>query len=296
MVRRTAVAAVVAMVIGLVGLLGPGPTTAGAQTAEATLTVTPSTGLIDGQVVRVDGAGFPPGSNVGFFVCTVGQAFPCGLRGFKAVDVSPSGALSLAYPVVPCGAPTCELLAVPLVGETLGAETRRPLSFDGVAPVPTLTVEIDPYGTADDDGLAVVSAQISCNVATPLTAVADVTQLDTWGETAVGHFTLADECTPEEPVWAFFPTRQRTEPEADDPFIPGSVIVQIQARVGLQTWTNAIDDDVTLLDQESLAETIQTALQDPAEVELRAAIVRAIQARVRQDPVFAAEWWAQIKG
>ena len=54
--------------------------------------------------------------------------------------------------------------------------------------------------------------------------------------------------------------------------------------------------EITLIDHEPLAAAIQITIQDPAEVELRERIVRAIQARIRQDPIFAAEWRALVGG
>jgi hypothetical protein len=52
---------------------------------------------------------------------------------------------------------------------------------------------------------------------------------------------------------------------------------------------------VTLLDAVELGRSLAAAIADPANVELRQAIVRAIQIRYAQDPVFAEEFRAALR-
>jgi hypothetical protein len=302
-----AVPVVVAMVVGLVGLLGASPTTAGAQAAP-TFSVTPSTGLVDQQVVRIEGSGFPAGALVGFSICPLGVPYmTCAFNGPVITTATASGTVGLDYQVLrfvgatDCAPANCEIAATALAGGTFGPEVRRPIQFVGDAEeTPELSAVLDLYGTVDDAGVAVASAVISCDRPTQVFAVGELYQDLPWGDPGPsGSFSLTDQCTPEEPVWAFFPFRSTgddDDPGGDWRLDSAKLSVSFRPTAPAGVPLESEFADITLIDHEPLAAAIQITIQDPAEVELRERIVRAIQARIRQDPIFAAEWRALLGG
>jgi len=67
MLRRVIVGFVVLSVIGALGILAP--RSSSAAPAPISITATPSTGLVDGQLVRIDGDGFAPYTHYEIFEC-----------------------------------------------------------------------------------------------------------------------------------------------------------------------------------------------------------------------------------
>lgn len=129
---------------------GPAPVEAG-----PTLTVTPDTGLVDHQVVTVEGAGFAPRTFVSIFECegggqgTDGCAFPDLAYAFTEDDGSFSLTVgieavlrSFGGVLVDCRtAPgACELRAKP----QRAASVAAPLDFDPSAPLATPSLTVTP--------------------------------------------------------------------------------------------------------------------------------------------------------
>ena len=69
-----------------------------------TVTITPSTGLTDGQVVHIVGKGYTPGKQMGVTECAdkgnATGAGDCNLRGIKVATPDSSGTVTIDYPVV----------------------------------------------------------------------------------------------------------------------------------------------------------------------------------------------------
>src|SRR4051794_25783019 len=113
--------------------------------AATALSVTPSTNLVSGQVVRLDGSGFTPNSNLAF--C---QAKPsdtpsssdCGSN-FVQVTASPTGTFTAQLQVHrfifgrtrDCAVQACVIGAAE-VDDIEGTVAVAPISFDPTAPVP----------------------------------------------------------------------------------------------------------------------------------------------------------------
>lgn len=156
-------------IVGLVSVvLGVGvlltPTTASAATASGgaknpTMSVTPSTDLVDYQTVHMVGANFPAGGNIATAECekgTTGSA-GCDLSTLYTATASPSGSLTLDRFVhriiliagsnnrADCAkAPgTCVLAAEALTGGSTGI-ISVPLSFNPKVPPRTETITVTP--------------------------------------------------------------------------------------------------------------------------------------------------------
>lgn len=151
MTRRFVLAAGMALAL-LAGLAAPATGQEAAPTP--TLTVTPSTGLVDGQHVAVQGTGWQPARPY-FEECEVGTT-RCWWYRDQYADTATDGTLSAdvevrAYFVsqyegpVDCRATACELRANPYDG-AVTSPPPVPLSFDPDAPLlpqPTITVTPD---------------------------------------------------------------------------------------------------------------------------------------------------------
>jgi hypothetical protein len=166
------------------------------------LTVTPATGLADGQTLTVKGAHFDGGSQPVLTECPVGPSefFNCDSDIAQTVTVGPDGTFTATFDVarilstdqefgsgtgiVDCAqAPGCDLDAI---GEYYdAAEATAPLSFDpSVPPLPPLNVSliVNSTGVVNANGGAVLTGTISCTATTPV----DVTIQATLDETSLG--------------------------------------------------------------------------------------------------------------
>ena len=156
MVRRMRRGFAVGVVLALTGLAAPGfVSPAGA--AVATITVTPSTGLVSGETVTVAGTGFAPGAEIGVVQCRapVTDTSDCDLAQFTTGIAAADGSISIEFavhlrirvnftdPVTCIDVPgECMLAAGTIANLTVGA--TFPISFDPAAPVPSPTLTVDP--------------------------------------------------------------------------------------------------------------------------------------------------------
>ncbi|MBK7167149.1 MAG: hypothetical protein IPH81_18295 [Candidatus Microthrix sp.] len=92
------------------------PAEAGAAGPGGTITVTPATGLVDGQVVTVTGTGLPPGTELEIFQCRAGAVDESGCSGSVAFDLatdnvggSPTPSRSMPSPLVRAFSPAARV-------------------------------------------------------------------------------------------------------------------------------------------------------------------------------------------
>lgn len=144
-----------ALLAGIVGLVLVGalvvPAAAAAPEARS-ITVTPSTDLVDGQEVAVAGTGWPVGEELWVTVCEVGRARCGGTSADVVTGADGSFATTLRPRVqftgpdlhpVDCLVTPCEVRARPDTSPNLGA--GAPVAFDPAAPLlPPPTITVDP--------------------------------------------------------------------------------------------------------------------------------------------------------
>ncbi len=243
----------------------------------------------------VTGTGFPLGGRFTMSTCrTAVQCSPVA-PATDAIAPDGQGELSLEVEITrfgTWGGVDCLLQACVVQARSSSAEVA--VSPAAQFPVPELTVSIDPFGTLSaTSGEAVASATIECDIATPVSVVGSVAQPGVEGGFAFTY----QPCSPDAPLKAFIPTRTFAVDDAD--LVLGSAEVAVSATPyrtnGVGTPTTATSP-VTLLDHDALVAVIGAALADPGAVELRAAFLAAVRARVSQDPVFARQWWEAITG
>lgn len=157
--------------------------------SDFSITVVPSTGLVDRQTVSLTGTGFAPNTFFGAAQCdpTVGPeagTAACDLSTARTTSTDGNGDVHLDLPVrriiivqgheVDCALSPCTLGAATLSGTTPIEATSVPISFDpSVPPVPRLQVGL----TVDDVTVAAVSGTVTCNREAEVFADAFVQQL-----------------------------------------------------------------------------------------------------------------------
>jgi hypothetical protein len=146
--------------LALVALAGVGAPSspAAAQTAEPTLVVTPSSDLLDGQTVLVEGSGFLPDTTAYIVLCPAGvtDGFDCDLQDFPpAVTTDNAGSFTRSVVVsrdiigqvagqptaLDCAVDACKLMA----GDINQTRTQSvPIDFvDVPRPDPALTISLN---------------------------------------------------------------------------------------------------------------------------------------------------------
>jgi hypothetical protein len=193
-----------------------GPTTTAPPTTEPapapTLVATPSTDLVDGQMIGLEGTGWDPATRVRIFRCSpAGDARRC--QWAAAVDPDDEGAFAMRHQVfarvfiegsgdeLDCRRQSCELVATtavewPYVGDDVLSATI-PLEFDPDAELmglPSLRVEPDT-GLVDGQRVAVIATDIrycnpffpnECEDELPLRLCGFVAELDVLACTGLG--------------------------------------------------------------------------------------------------------------
>lgn len=157
-----------------IGLLGPRD---GLDSKRHPLEVSPADGLVDGQLVRVSGSGFPADEALGVVMCSGvvdhgGGAAQCQLSPFTQVTSGPDGTFEVEFPVrrliwvganeVDCASPPPEELAstcVVAVGALADYDESgiAPVSFDaGVPPLPEPELQVSPSADLVDGQLVII--------------------------------------------------------------------------------------------------------------------------------------------
>lgn len=275
---------------------------------EQVLTVSP----VDGPVsdAQVTGTGFTPGVSHQLQFCGPGDgpgpgALEC--FGFAPVDVVPdaNGAFTTTIGVSRFEAPVLSSVFGfdCLLDAGCAVSIRRSVVI-GSTPVvfatPQLGITINSDaaltpGTND----AVAGGSVTCDVATPVSFQGVISQpAGAVSPGVAGGITVDNQwCEPGDPLTMFIPTNDLSVNDVDFDFGPATVdVLATPHRSHLDGTATTASADVQLLDMTALVTLIVEMLQDPANVELRAAISRAIRIRLAQDPVFRAAFVAALKG
>jgi hypothetical protein len=261
-----------------------------------TLTATPNGDAFG--AAEVAGTGFAPGAPVYLQFC--GPVIPgdCSTIISNAV-ADATGAFSafvavnrIPGPLMPfsdfdCLVDDCIVRAV-RAGAVLA--TSAPVVF----PTPQLTVVIAPTGTLDaSTGEALVSARVSCDFSTPVSLLGTISQSG-----ITGSFSIESEfCVGGDPLLTVIPGRDLTPPDGIFTLGPASATMSTTPFRSLAEGTTAdTTASVELVDFAAAKAAIDEQLDDPANTELRALVLEAIETRARQDLVFRALWMAAIRG
>lgn len=180
---------------------------------KATLTVTPSTNLVDHQLVTLIGGGLAPGSFVSVAECAPGpQSFQtCDFSTETSAPVGTAGGFYLEWPVhrilllaghtttttVDCAKVTCQVVAGIISG--LGsAPVSKPLSFDPAVPPAQQKLFVSPHNNLIDKQLVTVSGNgftpgagvtmVECQAGATSSSSCDISNLRTATAGFVGHF------------------------------------------------------------------------------------------------------------
>jgi hypothetical protein len=272
---------------------------------EPALTVTPDTDLDSGDFVEVVGTGFPPNRAVSLYQCAP-EVPTCPTTAVIATSDA-SGSFTT-------GTAVARVLREPLFGDPAvdclvqactiqGRIANAPIADSALLTftVPQLTITIDELATLKaGTNHAVASAEIECDRPTPVSVHGTIAQPDTDPShpTIIGTHTFDGQpCAPDEPLLAFVPARTFVTQDLD--FMLGPAAVEVTA-----TPTYAVDEGpataasaiVELIDFDEAKAVIDLQLADPANGELRAAVLRAIVARLAQDLVFRLEFIAALGG
>ena len=165
------------------------------------MSVTPSTDLVDGQVVTITAAGYTPGTTVFVATCPPGAVIPtdCDTGHYLSQTADDAGVVTIPYDVrrvllggiagpLDCAVATCTIGATGDPFGSGGSDPQVPITFA----LPHLTVTVDTVGTLDAAGAAVVQAHVSCDIATQISAVSVITQ----GAEARPFTISVEQCTP----------------------------------------------------------------------------------------------------
>jgi hypothetical protein len=160
--RRITTASVVSLLLVVLAVTGSSVGPAGAQAASPTVVVTPSTGLVDGQVVGISAAGFPPSTTVVVRMCPPGAVgpFDCSAGDFATGQTDAQGTFTGTHRVrrlvpavdgaslVDCATATCSVM----VGRLGAAVAQAPVSFAASAPSLSVGPVVDGRATVEGVG------------------------------------------------------------------------------------------------------------------------------------------------
>lgn len=199
------VAAVLALVVA-----GASP-----AAAEPALTVTPSTDLLDEQVVTVSGTGWEPDAQIVVLLCLAADVTDRGCDFGTAKDgrVGDDGTFRLRYQVERVLDPKayeptdcveaeggCAAVAFDLA--TPGERVVAPISFDPTVPLPhplDVSVRVRRVGFVRETGQAVITGTVACNRVGLAEVAVDLAQ-DTPDVIGAGT-TFVRSCGPEAAPW-----------------------------------------------------------------------------------------------
>lgn len=178
--RRSVLAAELAIVAIITGVV---PAAAGAAAAgpaaAGTLTMSPSTDLVDEQQVTVSGSGWRPGAQVAVLMCLAADTTDAGCDFGTAKDgrVAEDGTFRLRYAVERVLDPKayeptdcveapegCAVVAFDVAAP--GERAVAPVAFDPTVPLPhplDITLRVRRVGYVRETGQAVVEGTVACN-------------------------------------------------------------------------------------------------------------------------------------
>ena len=222
-----------------------------------TLSVSPASGLTDGQDVTVSGARFGAGQQVVFTECPLGESefFNCDFDAVTQATAGAAGTFTAGFDVarlistnngtVDCAqAPGCVLAALGNLNDEIIATAS--LSFNPrVPPLPPLdvTLALKATGQVDTSGGAALSGTVSCSAKQPVPVDLEVELTEQSDlEAADSSVTTTTTCAKAPGLVAV------TLPDQDVPFSAGlgQVTVSLSARDGSSVTQQTFDGAVTL--------------------------------------------------
>jgi Neocarzinostatin family/DisA bacterial checkpoint controller nucleotide-binding len=165
--RRQWVRGLVATVATVAVAVGASPVAAHASGGPK-IVVTPSTGLVSGQTVRVDGSGFAATTDIAGVECPVGASDPnsCDLGNVAFVASDAHGAFATKFVMhrtllgsgglSDCAPKACELLFAPAADFL--SQATAPVKFDPNVPLPPTTASVTPATDLADGQVLKVNA------------------------------------------------------------------------------------------------------------------------------------------
>ena len=306
--------ALVACVISALSIVGSST----ARAADApTITVTPSTGLGDGQVVQVTGTNFSPTEKLGLAECESNDdvaiavfcdgaiVVPFSPPNLVPVTVGSDGSFTSSFTVkrtitVPSGSPTlppgpvdcttaCEIRVVD--ESSLATVAQASISLEPLQ----LSISIMPEATREAaTNLVIAQVSVTCN--TP--AGVDLQGLITVADRTEFLDEVDARCTPDAPALMFFKISYSTPV----PLGPGSISLCTALPpnpVGLDCislggpFTTAA---IQVVDFATVQASVLATLADPANTAFRAQFARALRAALDEDPIYRAEFIAALRG
>lgn len=191
-------------------------------------------------------------------------------------------------PVADCGVEACTIAFRSLAGWQ-----QLPITFAD----PGLSVDVEPIGMLDlTTDEADVRVSVSCTMETPYAVRAEIEQGATVRSVAIQN----RRCIPGTPSTSIAAGYASA---GGDPYAIGPVTVSFEAVPAAQLLPGDPTTSIVsgggsagLIDLAPLVAAIGALMADPANGDLRAAVIFAIRDRVTYDPVFAANFGALLRG
>jgi Neocarzinostatin family len=190
-----------------------------------TLSAAPSTNLFDGEIISVNGSGFPPNSQIGMTECKTGDGLEgCDISSALIFQSDGSGSFSTQFTVskvfevsnklgttdknFDCAPSRCFLGAADLQNYDFAATT--PLEFNPRSPL-ALRATVSPTGTVNTHtGIAVISGTVTCTEPTEVSVYIQLQQtykrfnFTSQGQTSVSCFRHTAWSVPVPPGFGLF--------------------------------------------------------------------------------------------
>jgi hypothetical protein len=300
MIARRTSAAVAALTLLGTGLASSG---AGAQEPTTQITVTPSTGLADGDAVEVQPSGFQVGAQLGSAMCDT--AVPLSLADCDGGTVVLTGAVptgsafsrSVARFIVTnegprdCAVEACWLAVagVDAFGPVVSTTATFALSFAPTSAMDGVTLTVDQPAFLDEDpqGSVTIPVTLTCEES-------DLVYVEfRFWQTLAGGFLRSGDSNIEVPCTAGVPVAITSDlVSSNNEAGPAEVMVRASMTTGIGSATLVQDIDVT-----SNADAVAALLArfaDPADTTAVTDFVAALTFRVLYNPIFAQEFWAAV--
>ena len=301
MIARRTLAAAAAL-----GLLGAGlaTSTAAAQTPSTQITVTPSTGLADGDAVEVQVSGYPPGVQLGTAMCDAAAPLSladCDTATAVLTGVDSSGSATFSRSVArfiytnegprDCAVESCWLAAaaVGAFEPDMSTVATAALSFEPTSAMDGLTVTVEPPAYLDEDprGSVTILATLTCEES-------DLVHLQfRFWQTLPGGFLRGGTSNIEVPCTAGVPLAISSDLiSSNNEAGPAKVMVRASMTTGVGSATLVQDSDV--ISNADAVAAFLARFADPSDTTAVADFVAALTFRVLYNPIFAQEFWAAV--
>ena len=284
------------------GLLAAGTAATAASAAVGPqISVTPSSGLVDGQVVTVQATGFPAGISAGSAMCddtvpaTLGD---CDIRIFPSfVGIDGSGAATFTRPlprfivtnegIQDCAVDGCVLGVADF---ELTSMATAPVSFAPGPPPPSgIGVELDApaYLDADPVGAITIPATVTCDDTSTVSVRFTLYQPAATPNSYSGVSFVSFPCTAGTPVAI-------TSDLIGLGLSPGSGELLVEASSSLEQTAQVAEIEVTT--NAAAVDALFARFADPDDTTAVADFVAALIFRIQHNTRFAQAFWRAVLG